>query len=254
MLPYPGEEVVAAKKIMDSILNNGKGSTREKIVIIGRFLYNRFHGQEGKPSNILLSSTPFAQFEKLSANRSEKLWCGNFAEMFTFFCWSQNIPCRVVEIMKEGDHHVLSECYSTEDGRWVMVDISGNLILVTDRYNKDLNLIEFKKLLMNGDPLYSASVSGDSIAKTSIDNNADYIARYYKNGAPIYFYQEVELKDVYSAFSKFKRYFLPVSWYSSYDAGGVGNRLFYVKQFFVLLWLVTFVCMALVSFKSSPKI
>jgi hypothetical protein len=239
MSPYPEEETAAANKLMDSVITNSNKSTREKIGIIGTFLYKRFHDQEGKPSAALLSATPFSQFEYLGAHRSEKLWCGNFSEMFTFFCWSQNIPSRVVEIMNEGDHHVLSECYVSEDNRWVMVDVSGNFILVTDGNNSDLNLIQFKRSLVNRDPLYANSVAGDSVVKIPIDKNADYIARYYKKETPIYFYHEVELNDVYSTFSKIKRYFLPVSWYDSYSMDRQFNLLFYVKQFFVLLWLVT---------------
>jgi hypothetical protein len=237
---FDAKELIEAKKIMDTVIKYRNKGTAYKIMEIGSFLYNKFHKQTGNPSSDFLKLSPIAQFNTLCRDDSAKLWCGNFAEMFALFCWSQNIVCRVVEIFNEGDHHELNECFNSENNQWIMVDVTFNQLLTRDKHNKFIPLVDFQNLLIKGDSLFAIRASSDSIITTHIDANAYYITNYYKKEKPLYYYHEVNLKKVYSTLNKIKRYFLPVSWYDIYDRNERSNLLFYIKELFALMWLSIF--------------
>ena len=97
---YSPEELDEARKIMDTVIKNKNEETYTKIEEIGKFLYNKFYKQTGTPFGAILKATPLQQYTLLCSDDSVRLWCGNYAEMFAFFCWSQNIVCRVVEIRR----------------------------------------------------------------------------------------------------------------------------------------------------------
>lgn len=78
----PPGEMNQAKKITDSITDE-KQATLDKISSIGRFLFNKFSQQMGKPKELLGQASPVVQYGKLCASAVEKLWCGNFAAMFS---------------------------------------------------------------------------------------------------------------------------------------------------------------------------
>src|SRR5262245_50285323 len=90
---YPKQELDEAKKIVDS-LHISSQSTPIKVQEIGRFLYNAFKKQLGKSSTQLVTASPLTQFKILRSSDSIELWCGNFAEMFAFFCWSEGVTSR----------------------------------------------------------------------------------------------------------------------------------------------------------------
>src|SRR5690349_12275803 len=123
---YPLNELAEAKHISDSVIGDEQ-ATPKKILAIGRFIYEKFYRQLGSPSSHLNEASPLQQYRMLSASDSVQLWCGNFASMFSWFCWSQGIITRTVEIMRPGDRHVLNECYLAETGQWVMSDVTHHL-------------------------------------------------------------------------------------------------------------------------------
>ena len=228
----PGE-MSEAKKIADSITDE-KFATPDKIYSIGKFLYNKFSKQIGEPTALLGQASPIAQYKKLSASDSEKLWCGNFAELFCFFAWSKGITTRTIEIMFAGDHHVLNECYIPEIGKWIMVDITTNIILA-QHGNSYLDLILFKKLAAKKEALYAVRANDSTKEKLNV------IPHQYLSNAPIYYYHRIADKKPYATINKIKRYFLPVSWYNIFDDKKRSNLAFYLKEVFSFLWLITFV-------------
>src|SRR5205823_1481170 len=121
--PYPASDLTEAKNILNTHVRAISGSTCDKLLHIGNFIYTRFNSQQGNPTYQFLALSPLNQYKALSTSDTVKLWCGNFAEMFTLFCWSQGIICRTIEIMNPGDHHVLNESYIPETGQWVMTDL-----------------------------------------------------------------------------------------------------------------------------------
>jgi hypothetical protein len=82
---YSVQEQVRAEEILNSIFDLKDKSTRFKILTIGKLLYNRFHRFAGGHSPSL-SVSPTREFEMLNASDSLRVWCGDFAGMFAFFC------------------------------------------------------------------------------------------------------------------------------------------------------------------------
>ena len=93
---YPSRDLTEAKQLMDSVLANTDQATFAKTQKIARFLVLRFQKQLGTPSAALLRAPPLDQYKMLSASGSLQLWCGNFAQLYSFFCWSEGIACRSI--------------------------------------------------------------------------------------------------------------------------------------------------------------
>lgn len=238
---FPDSELKEGKKISDSLLLNNHGDKGAKMLRLGMHLFERFRKQLGKPSEELLQSSPFIQYQKLSANDTLQLWCGNLAQMFSWLCWSQGIVCRVVEIMKPGDRHVVNECYLPDTKQWVLVDITNGQLLVSkdENFLNLLSLLSFKKALKTENPNIKYYY-GQEFALSYTPSPKEYISTYYRPDYPVYFYHSVDNKKAYSTSNKIKAYFLPVSWYEIWDPTNKGNWAFYLKEVFIFLWLISF--------------
>jgi hypothetical protein len=244
---YPRQELVEAKIILDS-LHIDDQPTSFKVLEIGKFLHNRFNKQLGKSSNQLVSASPLTQYKILRSSDTIELWCGNFAEMFTFFCWSRGITSRVIEIMNPGDHHVLNEYYLPETQEWGVIDLTNNHLLIR-KSNGYANLLDLRD--SSGQTFSSLQAGDSSIAFHPFD--ATFYNKYFGNKNPIHYYYRTNNSEVYSRGEKIKRYFLPYTWYEEVTENQRGNWRFYIKQLFILLWLISLILLVwqLVSFKSK---
>jgi hypothetical protein len=234
---YPQQELIEAKRIVDSLqLSNQQTSVT--VLKIGTFLYNRFKKQLGKSSDQLASASPLTQYKILRSSDTIQLWCGNFAEMFAFFCWSEGIATRVIEIMNPGDHHVLNESYLPETREWAVSDLTNNHLLIrksdTGGYANVLDLRNSPK-----QNILTLQATGTSVAWHPFD--ATFYEKYFGNKNPIYYYYRTNTSELYRPSEKIKRYFLPDAWYEEVTQGRPDNWAFYVKQFFILLWLISLI-------------
>jgi hypothetical protein len=236
---FPEEELEQGKKISDSVLSPSSANTKEKLLRLSGFLFLKFRNQLGEPTEELLVSSPYNQYKKLAADSSTQLWCGNLAQMFAWMCWSQGIVCRVVEIMKPGDRHVVNECYLPETKQWVLVDITNGQLLVS-KDEKFLNLLSFKKTLKTENPEIIFHPGQKFTDSNLLSPSSAYILKYYLPDYPVYYYHSVDNKKAYSTNNKIKAYFLPVSWYEIWDPANKGNLAFYLKEVFIFLWLISF--------------
>lgn len=230
-------ELKEAKQITDPVVE-GYAHTSDKVLAIELFLYNRFHNQLGLPAPAIQQSSPLIQFKKLSASDTAQLWCGNFAQMLSLFCWSQGIVTRNIELMYAGDHHVVNECYLPETKSWMMADITTNLLSVTDQNKNLLNVILFKESLKSNARLSVMQADGQQLVKAELKIRR--IAKQYLADDPINFYYYMDNRKAYTLSKKIKRYFLPVSWYETYEYKKASNLAFYLKEIFIFLWLVLF--------------
>lgn len=235
---YPVDELKKAKHISDSVIGKNSISTQEKISKIGSFVHNRFKNQVGKPNQEVLTASPMNQYNLLSSSDSLKLWCGNFATMFSWFCWSQGIVTRNIEIMNLADHHVLNECFIPETNEWQMVDPTNNLLKLQSG-EKILNLRTFKEAL-NKNEHVTVSYEDRWMGSLRVSPQSNYVMKYYKPDHPHFYYHRIDNEKAFSTSNKIKHYFLPVSWYEIYKTEGDNNLAFYVKQSFILLWLISF--------------
>jgi len=246
---FPKQELVEAKKIVDSSVRRGGISSTAKIVAIGKFLYSRFYRQTGVPSARIAQASPLQQYKLFSSSDSEKLWCGNFASMFAYFCWAEGIPCRILEIMNPGDHHVVNECYLPDSNNWVMTDVTTNHFLIWDAdRNRYENLLHLRD--SSATSLFSWQDVDDSVVRRPFQR-AVY-APYFGNKNPINCYYRINNLAVYKPAEKIRRYFLPVAWYQEVDNSPGRNLPFYIKQFFTLLWLICLVALIRQIFR-RPK-
>jgi hypothetical protein len=236
---YPKEELAKAKQISDSVTANDYTSSA-KVLSLSKFLYDRFKGQLGTPGASLLSASPFKQYEQLSQSGKPQLWCGNFAQVLAWFCWSQGIVCRVVEIMNPGDRHVLNECYIPEMHQWIMIDLTHNQLLTQNKDRQLLDLVTFRNTLKYGAAIYTVQSVNDSLQNTLLNNSQGYISTYYLGDHPLYYYHRVDNDKAYSAGNKLVRYCFPVSWYDISVGKKSSNIPFYLKEVFLFLWLISF--------------
>lgn len=236
---YPAAELVEARRITDSVLAGKPTDEYSKALAIGRFLYERFYRQLGTPDAGLLSSTPLAQYKKLSSSDSSELWCGNFAQIFSYFCWSQGIICRNIEIMNPGDHHVLNEVYLPSEEKWMMADLTNNQLAVLDEKNSVLDLVSYRRAVQSRGSLFIIRSDKTGNEKFQLRDYSSLPA-CYRIDHPLFYYHRVDNKKVYSLGNKLVRYFLPVSWYDIFDDKGRSNVLFYTKGLLILLWLISF--------------
>jgi hypothetical protein len=235
---YPLTELAEAKRISDSVVGDEQNTTK-KMLAIGKFVYHRFYRQAGTPSNMLDEASPFQQYKILSSSDSAQLWCGNFASIFSWFCWSQGIITRTAEIMKPGDRHVVNECYVSETGQWVLSDVTHHLFLMRDSSGNFVNLAVFRESLRNATPMVAYSIQDTSVTIMNVDTSDAIIKNYYLNAYPIFYYHRIDHSKVYSPVMKIKRYFLPVSWFDILDEEPHSNAPFYIKEVLLFLWLIT---------------
>jgi len=234
---YPRQELDEAIIVLDSLADLKNKSTISKVLEIGQLLYKRFYRQRGIPSSELSRATPLNKFKILSNSDSAHLWCGDFASMFAFFCCAEGIPSRCIELINQGGHHVLNECFVSETGEWVLTDLMYNQLLLwdktKDRYENLLHLRDSMPSL-----LMSLQATDSSVISRPFLNG--FYDRFFGNKNPIYYYYQLNLSEVYKPTEKIKRYVLPFAWYEEVKQGAIGNLSFYCKQFFILLWLICF--------------
>ncbi len=238
---YPEEQLRQASAILDSSIQLAETNTTEKILLIGNFIRTHFHDQHGKPSSLVSAATPLEQFKILSQNSSEKLWCGNYANIFAWFCWSRGIATRIIEIIKPGDHHVVNECYIPEKKKWAMVDIGNNLLLVEDSLQEPLHTLDILRKVEDSSVLSIHTSVQNSIKKDSLDSKVFPGKKHFQKKYSLHYYQQINTNAVYSTRQKLKRYLLPESWYNVYhpDGRSESNFSYFLKVFFICAWLIT---------------
>ena len=235
-LDYPRSELTEARGILESFKVDDP-ATSGKVLKIGRLLYTRFHKQLGNSSPLLANASPLQQYKILLSSDTTQLWCGNFAAMFAFFCWSDGIACRVVEIMNPGDHHVVNECYLPEKGEWALADLTNNNLLIWDQQKG-----EYANLLSLRDSTQQTLSALRSTDSTIVPQpfNSRFYDRYFAEKNPIDYYYRINNVAIYKTGEKIKRYFFAKPWYEELNPDAKRNLSFYIKQLFILLWLISF--------------
>lgn len=235
LLPYSEVSLAEARKILGP-LRLDSSTTIFKAKAIAHHLYTKFYKQSGYPLDIIHRSAPIEQYKILSADTTQKVWCGTYAQMFSFFCWSQNIVCRNVEIFRPGDHHVFNECFVPETGGWMMVDVTNNIASVERGIG-----------LLNAQDFITAAFKAPLLIRTAFALQAEPVdsfeqshglRNYYNAAYPFYYYHSPHTAIVYGTTAKLKRYFLPDYWYEVFSPQRRNNFLFWVKPFLAALWLI----------------
>jgi hypothetical protein len=234
--PYPANELQEAKQISDGWIGRDATTTLAKVQRISQMIHHQFQARNGEPSAAFLTLSPLQQYKTLNNNPKEKLWCGVYAQMMEYFCWSQQIPTRYIEIMNPGDHHVVNECYIPELKKWVLVDAMSNLAGIRDHNGNVLNLQEFRNFVKNDGLVFA---SNESDTARILNKNEGFIQTYYLPDNSFNYHYYTSNEYAYRPLEKLKRYFLPVSWYEIYDSHKKSNLPFVLKLVFFTLWMVS---------------
>ena len=213
------------------------GTVRARVQAIGEHLYNQFGHRLGTPPSGLLDASPLTQYNTLRNQDSLQLHCGNYSLMFAYFCWSQGIVCRTMELPVAGNHHVLNECYLPESGEWMVVDLTYNLLSAQDSNGKLLNFPTLRELARKRGTVWAQGEGATGRRKIAWQTFG--ATNYYVPELPVYYYHPATM-DIYSTSYKLRRYFLPQSWYDILDRNTKSNVPFYLKLTVFALWLLTF--------------
>ena len=236
LLPYPKTSITEARILLNG-LPFDSSTTLANLKILGSHLYGRFHGQAGYPGDAIHFADPLAQYQILSSDTSQKLWCGTWAQLFSFFGWTHQLVIRTVEIFDSANHHVLNECYLPERKQWVMVDLTGNIVLAS-KANRLLNVQEFIGALSHPEVVSVLTGNGEWVPLNQM-KEWSFIKKYYQPAYSCYYYHLTKASVVYSTTARIKRYFLPESWYEVYSKEKRFPVLFCIKLFFIVAWLIT---------------
>lgn len=233
---FPKEGQQQAIFFIDSLLRGYDTSRLNQIRLIGSYLYRQFASQLGKPSGQEDYKDPWEMFGYYKADRSRKLWCGHLSMMFTYLCLAEGIETRMIELMKEDDHHVVNECYLPGPGKWVLVDLTYDQLFVSQD-DQLLGLQAFRRLQGRSDVLLNVLATGDSNHSMRMDTG--YIKNYYGAEIPAYYYKTVNPAVVYSITEKLKRYIWPDPSYYILSERPAALFPYYLRQGSLSAWLMS---------------
>lgn len=240
MTSTPLERNLVNTILKDSIKIIASESTNEKVKKISIFLAYRLRNAVGLPTDSLLSLSPYNQY--VCGSKGQKIWCGNYAQIFMLFCKQANIKTRYIEINKTynnlpGNLHIFNEYYIPEQGKWAAIDLLNNTIFFRNQFGEYLNAIQVK----NTNPLDSTikvfkAVSDSSLSIVNFSSLPKAFFDTYNSTKDLKYYLSLDYNEGNSFFKKFKRYFTNKYYYEFYlDEEMVNNKKGYFKIFF--LWL-----------------
>ena len=90
-------------------------ASQDKITRIAAWIYSTFYEQRGRYSDTLRRLRALQQYRYLISHKDKKLWCGQFQNIFGFFCTSAGLVNRYIEVVPSnsgvGDYHEINEVY-----------------------------------------------------------------------------------------------------------------------------------------------
>ena len=254
--PYTTElEIMEAKKLLkDSLHIKQTDKDIDKIEKISSYILKYTNAARGIPSDSMDLISPTKQFE-LVKSQKDKVWCGNFVDLFSFYTHCAGITTRLVclegsigDVSKAG--HSFNEAYIKELKQWVFVDLTSNSILAQSSNHQYLNSIELYHLYkLAPQEVTITRFLNDSIKKENFNSVKDFYDDYFQSNNQFVFYNRAQFENnTYNVLSKFKRYVSKKSTFSIYTEGKeITNEKFYWKQ----MALVSLICFSIYWLISS---
>lgn len=123
--PYPQAAIFAELRDLTGIDLTGQSSDLEKVKTIAGYAHGLFdHDGDATPS----AFDPVTIIQEAKAGKNFR--CVEYGFLTTALLWAYGIPARVigfmtsdVEIRDYGAGHVAAEFYSTEQKKWIMLDV-----------------------------------------------------------------------------------------------------------------------------------
>ena len=248
---YP-ELLMINQIIRDRIMINSNDSSFSKIKKIANYIYKQIDACRGIPISKMDELSPLNQLY-YAINKKSKIWCGNFADIFSFISNASGIKTRLVctegkinEIFKSG--HSFNECYIEELGKWVMVDITSKMIFARTSSGCYLNTIDFfNSHQLNQQDIQIDTYENDSILLRDYSKFKNFYDYYFNYNTQFVFYLNSQFSDkTYSFLSKIGRYVSQSPTFAIYSGtNNNSNERFYLKRhlfyfliIFSLFWLL----------------
>jgi hypothetical protein len=134
-----------------------------------------------------------------------------------------------------------------------------NNIAYVDFKGELMNAVQVKNQAITNNAAYVLKSnifanSKDSIIKMPFSDLGEDFNNYYYFDKDLSYYYDTNLNNVYSLSEKTKRYFKKNVWSETYsDVKIINNKLFYLKQFFILT-LLSFFLVTLISYAVEKKV
>lgn len=236
----PLERNLVNELLKDSIKISDRDITVEKVRKIGTYLSYHLRHAVGLPTDSLLSLSVYNQYK--CGIKGDKIWCGNYANIFNLFCKQANVKTRYVEINKQysnfaGNLHIFNEYFIPEQGKWVAIDLLNNNLFYRNSIGELLNAVQIKNAsaLDSSIKVFKAS-SDTSLAIVNFSSLPKSFFDTYNNTKDVKFYLSLNYNEDNNFIKKLKRYFQKKYYYELYsDSAIADNKKFYTKQFLLLL-------------------
>lgn len=228
----------AVHYLQDSMRIQPHDSSHVVISKIADFILKKTHGQLGVPADSLSGLTPAEQLEFVHNGKS-KIWCGNFAQIFSFFASNAGLPVRVVNcggnmLNVSVGAHSFNEVYLKERECWAYVDLTSQNVFVK-KGSHFMNTVEIQRYLRfqpDGTGLTAFHFDGDSIKPISFSAAGSLPLYYFHPGNYFYFFygDYLKNKDVEHIAARIKKFFSIKPNQAIYsDNITTGNSQFYMR-------------------------
>ena len=254
---YSSDEKEAGKKL--SAIEAGIEENEpvlSKTVKIGEWLIRSFWDcPSGQPVDSVNKLRPIELYKVAKALHSP-VWCGTYSSLFLFFCICHNITCRYIESIGGPDHHVVNECYIPELRQWIIIDLTHKILNASDDKGNYLNsgdiIMSYKEdHRRNINVLYMKGIS--EMTHSTINSIKTEWEQYLGKKNTLRYYYVIDLKMVYTAREKIKRYLFPGGWYEIFPADNNSNTLFYIRSSLLFVWLLISIFIILKFFIFNRK-
>ena len=235
--------------ITDSMKVSPSDSSLIKIKKIANYILSKLNTCRGKPWAFMDSLSVYQQFNAARLGKS-KIWCGNFARIFSLFANAASLPTRYIAEEGNPDNvHVFNECYCKEYKQWVFVDITAKIIAIPNSQKGFYTMSDLYFGILNATPPSTAIVwQNDSVTLTDFTSSKKFYTPYITaQSQPVFYYARQFNPNAYSFPNKIKRYISTCPIYAYYAAfTSKSNFRFYLKLFFFYLLIIEGVVLGLV--------
>jgi len=246
-------EIREAQQILEREIELSKFTDTDSLAIaIGAWLFGQFSPYSRKgPEPFMSSLTALQQLYAVKEGKSN-VWCGNYQYVFGFLCTAAGIQNRYIELVPlqavQGPH-VINEFWSPRSRSWAMSDVTRDKIMVLDESGLPLCAAQYYERMVSDSSSRKKLIvithdSRDTMHKGNVNDP------YFTTGYKLHYYYETNNMHIYTWPAKLERYFLARPWYVQYPRPEKDdNRLFYLKQFFAVMLLLSVLLLLYLYFK-----
>jgi hypothetical protein len=243
------KEIAEVKHILKAEVGiSDTQNTLEKVTRIGSFLSNKLNVKKGAGAETIKALTPMQQYKAVCKNEA-KPDCAIYSDIYFLFANCAGVATRRIGVAGWNNYfitsgHVLNESYFPEQQKWGLIDLTYKKLLVFNRRNTVLNVIDLMSMnrmdVFGGARVLSLNDQGKIDTVKYREHNLSE-QEYFKADVQIYSIYP-DIKDDMNFKESFKEYLGTKSHYGKYYANTmmVDNSKHYLKLHVFQLSLIVF--------------